>query len=312
MSMRLIVDSGSTKTDWAFVPSGASDTQYEDARCGNSTTPSCQHTVIHTRGINPVVQDKQTIASIIGDELLAETAQHGICSGNVKEVFYYGAGCTNEKKRLVEETMHMTFASAETLEVESDMLGAARALCGTRQGIAAILGTGANSCLYDGRRIVRQTPALGFILGDEGSGAYIGKRLLNGIIKGWLPEDIRECFFCETGFSVADIIDRVYHQPMPNRFLASNALFVSRHIAECPELEIMVTECFKDFIRVNILPYNSTQGKGNISGSMCTLNAVGSIAYYFKTQLNDAANSQGFQLGKIIKSPLQDLIKFHI
>ena len=309
--MRLIVDSGSTKTDWAFVWPDTSGTQYDGAGCGSRTTPPNRHAMIQTRGINPVVQDGQTVASIIDNELLAESTRLGICCGNVKEVFYYGAGCTVEKKSIVEEAIRKTFAAAETVEVESDLLGAARALCDTRQGIAAILGTGANSCLYDGRRIARQTPALGFILGDEGSGAYMGKKLLNGIIKGWLPDGIRDCFFRETGLSVADIIDRVYHQPMPNRFLASHAVFVSRHIAECPELEHMVTECLKDFIRVNVSPYASLQDTETVHDYTKTINAVGSIAYYFKSQLHSAANSLGFRVGKIIKSPLQDLITFH-
>lgn len=287
--MKLVVDSGSTKTDWFYA---SSPTEY---------------TVIKTKGINPVVQTCEEIKEIIS----------GMCLRNINdfnkvgEVYFYGAGCTPLNKLVVESILKENFLDAE-VNVESDLLAAARALCGRKEGLAAILGTGANSCFYDGRKIVANTPALGFILGDEGSGAVLGRKFLNGIIKGWLPSHICENFYDETGLTVDDIIDNVYRKPSPNRFLASMSEFILRHVDSSPELESLVVENFDNFISINLNPYRrlfDSTDHGNHSVKI--INAVGSVAYYYKEQLAKAAHNNGYKVGKVVRSPVAGLLDFH-
>lgn len=289
--MKLIVDSGSTKTDWAFTGSAA------------------QYTVVNTHGINPVVQNEEEIDDILRNELEKAACSHDINTQDVDGIFFYGAGCTPEKVHTVKNVLARHFPNATLIEVESDLLGAARALCGRNEGIAAILGTGANSCLYDGEKIIAHTPALGFILGDEGSGAVLGKKFMNGILKGWLPQQLCDNFLKETGLTMADIIDKVYHDAMPNRFLASTSEFISRNIGSYSALENIVEENFEDFIRINIFPYRCCATNNNANAQR--INAVGSIAYYYKPYLVKAAQELGMEIGTITKSPLTGLIRFH-
>ena len=171
--VRLIVDSGSTKTDWCFA------------------MPDGKFVRINTSGINPAVQAPDIIEGILNNELLPSLTTQAINRNDVGEIYYYGAGCTPDRQPIMRNILIRTFSSSKTIEVNSDLLAAARALCLRKEGIACILGTGANSCLYDGANIIAQTPALGYILGDEGSGAVLGRNFLNGILKGWLPIELR-------------------------------------------------------------------------------------------------------------------------
>lgn len=295
--MKLIVDSGSTKTDWAFVLSSS------DSKS------------VSTRGINPVVQTSEQIKEILNTELLLGVSNVAISVDDIDEIFYYGAGCIPEKSDVLKSALMPIFPNASVVEIESDLLGAARAMCGHESGVAAILGTGANSCLFDGHEIVWHTPALGYILGDEGSGAVLGRKFINGILKGWLPTDICRLFMLETGLTVADIINNVYHQTSPNRFLASMSVFIAKHIDECKALDDLVVHNFEDFIRINLLPYFSVHEEYSTAHSNAELprefSAVGSIAYHYNAQLAKAANKYGLNVAKIIKSPLQDLVKYH-
>ena len=193
------------------------------------------------------------------------------------------------------------FPQAETIEAHSDLLGSARALCGHNYGIASILGTGANSCLYDGTSIVMNTPAMGYILGDEGSGASLGKRLLHDLYKGVLSEKVKASFEAETGLVMPEIINKVYRQPLPNRFLASLSTFIHTHL-DVPEMRQLVIDTFVDFFRFNIAPYQRPD---------LPVSFVGSIAYFFESELREAAESQGFTLGTILRSPIEGLIRFH-
>ena len=205
--VKLIVDSGSTKTDWCFaMPSGALVS-------------------VKTGGINPAVQDAEIIEATIKNHLLPSLPAQDIDPNEVGEIYYYGAGCTPDRLPVMRKLLTEAFGRAQTVEICSDLLAAARALCLRKKGIACILGTGANSCLYDGEGIVAQTPALGYILGDEGSGAVLGRNFLNGILKGWLPEELRNLFMAEWQLDVAEIINKVYREQYPNRFLASISTF---------------------------------------------------------------------------------------
>ena len=206
--MILIADSGSTKTDW-IVYTGNN---------GNSR-------VVSTQGINPFHQSDIEIELILRNEvlpLLASILDNVETANLIKYVAFYGAGCTESVLSKMQGCLSGIFAEAN-IEVAGDLLGAARALCGNKPGIACILGTGSNSCFYDGEKIVENVPPLGYILGDEGSGAALGKLFINGIFKGDLPTHIRELYLNEENITYAEIIEKVYRKPLANRFLASTS-----------------------------------------------------------------------------------------
>ena len=277
--MILIADSGSTKTDWAL----------------QSESGSLE--LFHTQGINPFHQERSIIVGILNKELLPN-----LNPDEVSSVYFYGSGVRPELESVMMALLKEMFPQARQVEAHSDLLGAARALCGHNYGIASILGTGANSCLYNGKTILQNTPALGYILGDEGSGGVLGKHFLHDLFKGVLSENIRLEFEREYGLTMADVIQRVYREPMPNRFLASLAPFIHRHLSD-PAVRCLVINNFRDFFRYNIRPY----GLSNMKVSF-----VGSIAWHFREQLAEAAQTEGFSLGAILKSPIEGLLHYHL
>lgn len=284
----LIVDSGSTKTSWcfAFLP----DTKSAD---GART--------VTTEGLNPAVMSAEEVEEKIAKALNHCLQSLSISAADVENVFFYGAGCISGRAGVVSESISSILVDAR-IYVADDLLGAARALCGHKAGIACILGTGSNSCLYDGKNIVAHTPALGYVLGDEGSGAVLGRKFLNAVLKQTLPENIRKRFLQESGLDMAEVINRVYRSPAPNRFLASMSKYIHGYLDE-KEVRDIVIDNFEDFIRNNILAYGD---------KFRTINVVGSIAYHYKEQLTEAASRNGFQIGKIIKSPIEGLIEYHM
>lgn len=284
----LIVDSGSTKTSWcfAFLP----DTKSAD---GART--------VTTEGLNPAVMSAEEVEEKIAKALNHCLQSLSISAADVENVFFYGAGCIAGRAGVVSESISSILVDAK-IYVADDLLGAARALCGHKAGIACILGTGSNSCLYDGENIVAHTPALGYVLGDEGSGAVLGRKFLNAVLKQTLPENIRKRFLQESGLDMAEVINRVYRSPVPNRFLASMSKYIHGYLDE-KEVRDIVIDNFEDFIRNNILAYGD---------EFRTINVVGSIAYHYKEQLTEAASRNGFQIGKIIKSPIEGLIEYHM
>lgn len=283
----LIVDSGSTKTSWcfAFLP----DTKSAD---GART--------VTTEGLNPAVMSAEEVEEKIAKALNHCLQSLSISAADVDNVFFYGAGCIAGRAGVVSESIQSILVDAK-IYVADDLLGAARALCGHKAGIACILGTGSNSCLYDGKNIVAHTPALGYVLGDEGSGAVLGRKFLNAVLKQTLPENIRKRFLQESGLDMAEVINRVYRSPAPNRFLASMSKYIHGYLDE-KEVRDIVIDNFEDFIRNNLLAYGD---------EFRTINVVGSIAYHYKEQLAEAASRNGFQIGKIIKSPIEGLIEYH-
>ena len=276
--MKIICDSGSTKADWVLVD-------------GQSVVGR-----VVTQGISPVHQDAEEISRIISEELLLATG-----AARIGEVAFYGSGVRPDLQDDMCRLLSMAFLSARRVEAWGDMLGAARALCGRNYGIASILGTGANSCLYDGESIVQNTPALGYILGDEGSGAVLGRLFLNAVFKGILPKGLRDEFFEKLGLSLSDIINKVYREPLANRFLASLCPFIRSHLYNL-QLRQLVEDEFCHFFRSNIRPY----GRPDLAVSF-----VGSIAYFFADVLRDAAAREGFRVGAIVRSPLDGLVKYH-
>lgn len=272
IDMTLIADSGSTKTHWALAGSGS--------------------VLAQTQGINPVHQSREQMADILAQELLPHVPHPSA----IKRIQFYGAGCTATNAAIVESLLIELFPAAR-VEVGTDLLGAARALFADRPGIACILGTGANSGLYNGHDIMANTPPLGYILGDEGSGANLGIRFLNALYKGRLPRHVAEDFERETQLTYADIIGRVYREPMANRFLASLTPFIHSQLY-VPEVSRLVEEAFTDFFRRNLSPY----GRRDLP-----VGFVGSIAFHFSQQLSRVAQREGYTMGEIVKAPIEKL-----
>ena len=284
--MVLIADSGSTKTAWCIV---------EDPT----------H-VIHTQGINPFQQNEEDICAVLQHELLpALDARYPSIHPQLSSIFFYGAGCTPEKSPVVASALRQVISTTATIHVESDMLGAARSVCQREPGIVCILGTGSNSCYYDGRTLHAGNPALGYILGDEGSGAYIGKRLVGDILKHQLPDDIQQLFFEETHETQANIIQHVYRIPLPNRYLASLSPFCARH-REHPAIHAFLLDCFSQFFQRNILlaPWDTETKR-------LPIHFVGSIAHYYQPELSEVAALHDYIIGNIVQSPLEGLVQFH-
>ena len=276
--MILIADSGSTKTDWAVVDNGR------------------QVVAMSTQGINPFHQDAENIATVIEEELLPKM-------GNIEPegIFFYGSGCREDKVEMMCGILGKAFPQCARIEAQGDLLAAARAVCGEREGIACIMGTGANSCLYDGNRVVENTPPLGYILGDEGSGVVLGKMLINALFKGQLPSELKDEWLEETGLSLNIIINKVYREPLANRFLASTSRFIHQHLSVEP-LERMVVYNFREHFRRNVNQY----GRKDL-----TVGAIGSVAYYYREQLQKAATVEGYTLGKVMRSPMDGLVRYH-
>lgn len=280
--MILIADCGSTKIDWCVLHNAKVEKQ------------------VFTLGMNAVMLTEEEMRTRLASELLPEL---GAIAEKISAVFFYGAGCISpEVCGNVARAIKANIPAAETVEVYSDLLAAARALCGHEPGIACILGTGSNSCLYDGTGIASNVSPLGYILGDEGSGAVLGKLFIGDVLKKQLPAEICAAFLQEYDLDLLTIIRRVYREPQGNRFLASVTPFLSKNIA-VPEIHALVLNAFRAFFRRNITNYTDY--------AKHPVNFVGSIAYYFGDILAEAAKAEGCTVGKIIKSPMEGLIKFH-
>ncbi len=275
----LIADSGSTKTDWCMVRGGRT---------------ICE---IKTGGTNPFFQTEEEIAGEIHSSLIDE-----LPSADIDEVYFYGAGCTPEKLPVLEGALRRHLRIHSHCEVASDMLAAARSLCGHEPGIACILGTGSNSCAYDGERIVHNVSPLGFILGDEGSGAVLGKLLLGDVLKHQLPQPVIDRFNERYGLSNAEIIERVYRQKLPNRFLASFVPFLADEMGE-PAIHSLVVKAFRSFLQRNVKQYDGWD--------RLPVGFVGSVAFYFRDVLREALEAEGRTLGRILQAPMDGLIEFH-
>lgn len=271
----LIADGGSTKIDWTVVAGTSQDT-------------------FHSPGINPVLWDKDKIEEMLRSGLPSEIISEVDC------VYFYGAGCLGEAAEKIRVALLNVVGHDVRVDVESDLLGAARAVFGNEEGIACILGTGSNSGLYDGARITKNIHPLGFILGDEGSGASIGKHFLNALYKGRLPESLRLEFESETGLSYDEVIDRVYRQPMANKFLASLVGFVSKHRKQCCAV---LEEEFDTFIERNILPYGQNQ---------LPVGIVGGVGHEFSEELHQAFSRHGLSLEKVLAKPIGGLVDYHV
>lgn len=276
--MLLIADSGSTKTQWCLVNEGEIKKQ------------------IFTKGINPFYQSESEIKSEIELTLLPE-----LLGEKIDRICFYGAGCSfPDKKMVVSNALGFLFRDV-MIEVYSDLLAAARSLFGVEKGIACILGTGSNSCYYDGVQIVENVSPLGFVLGDEGSGAVLGKTLVADCLKSQLPDELKVKFLEKYNLTPAEILEAVYKKPFPNRFLAQFTPFLSENIANSSIYNI-VYNGFLAFLKRNVMQYELEGLK---------IGVVGSVGYYMKDVLSKAALDSGLAVDFVVQSPMSGLIKYH-
>lgn len=297
--MKLIADSGSTKTDWSLLDEKG------------KVVATC-----YSQGLNPYHLSDEEILCVLQEKVNKPL----LARQSVSSVFFYGSGVTDAMVPRMEKLLLQVFQDAE-VHAASDMLGAARALLGHDAGIAVILGTGSNSCLYDGKELQSGVSPLGYILGDEGSGTAIGKTFFRLIYRNPAASSLREKFQQWSHMDYAEVIERVYRQPLANTFLASVATFVGERLVELKKetgeesvefqlLSDMVKEVYQTFCQ-NILSYYSKNGSASSSPSPISVGFVGSIAYYFQDYISSALQENGFAMGEVMKSPMEGLMKFH-
>ncbi|ERJ59546.1 N-acetylglucosamine kinase [Sphingobacterium paucimobilis] len=279
--MIIIADGGSTKTNWCLLDDNQKKIYF------------------NTEGYNPY---------FVGSDYIVNSLKKGLPQDlpldKITEVNYYGAGVHNEEKaKIVEEAFRVLFPNAK-IEIGHDLLAAARALLGKESGFAAILGTGTNSCIYDGNEITHNINSAAYILGDEGSGSYIGKKLLTDFVRGLMPEDVSKVFFETYKLTPDEIMDSVYTKPLANRFCASFSKFVYDNNVNIEYTRQIVDDSFEAFFANLVSKYPDYQNY--------TFNCIGSVGYNFRNVLEEKALQYGMKIGKILRSPIDDLVKFHI
>ena len=278
--MILIADCGSTKIDWCILKGDKLVKQF------------------FTTGVNALLMPEDKIRATFETELKPQVE-----GSEIFEVYYYGAGCLSEEIcSNVSRSIASVIPSVTTISVNSDLLAAARALCGRNPGIACILGTGSNSCYYDGEKICDNVSPLGYILGDEGSGAVLGKLLVGDVLKKQLPAELCEKFLKQFNLDRMKIIENVYKKPAPNRFLASLSPFLIQNIEE-PAIHRLVLNAFKSFFVRNIENYANFKE--------VPVSFVGSVGFYYREVLDEAAKALDITIGTVIKSPMEGLLKYH-
>lgn len=279
--MIIIADGGSTKTNWCLLDD------------------SNKKIYFNTEGYNPYFVDSEYIVNSLRKGL-----PNDLPFDEIKEVNYYGAGVHNkEKAEIVIKAIQEVFQKAQ-VEVGHDLLAAARALLGTESGFAAILGTGTNSCIYDGNDITYNIDSCAYILGDEGSGSYIGKKLLTDYIRDLMPQDVRKVFYDTYKITPDEIMDTVYTKPLANRFCASFSKFVYDNNVNIEYTRAIVDDAFEAFFKNLVSKYPNYQEY--------TFNCIGSVGYNFRNVLEEKAVQYGMKIGKILRSPIDDLVQFHI
>lgn len=276
--IKLIADSGATKAEWCLVNNGKKKT-------------------IFTQGISPYFLTTEQISDLLLKELKPK-----LKNIRVNEIHYYGTGCANpENAKSVKKAIKQVFTQAN-IEVKHDLMAAARALCGRKKGIACILGTGSNSCYYNGKRIVKNSPGLGYILGDEGSGAYLGKKVLQYYLYGTFDDELRGRFdVCYTTNTV-EILENVYKRPLPNRYLAGFTQFLADNRGHYM-IENIIEDGLNDFFVNHLCKYRETW--------TLPVSFAGSVAFGFKDVLQHLCNSYEFEFGRVMKNPMEGLVEYH-
>jgi N-acetylglucosamine kinase-like BadF-type ATPase len=278
--MILVADSGSTNTDWVII---------KDNEIKSSFT---------TRGFNPYFTTSEKLHSDLTSELPQDLNPE-----KIESIFFYGAGCSsNPMQELVRKGLTMTFKNAE-VEVNHDLLGAARALFMNEPGLAIILGTGANTCIYNGKEVIENIPSLGFILGDEGGGDHLGKLFISELLYNNIPEKVSDKFFQKYNLTKDQIMQKVYKEDHPNRFLASFAEFLYEQRSE-KSIQKIINKSFTKLFDKHITQYKNYKNY--------TIRAIGSVAFYFKDMLNEVAATYATRVEQVEKEPIQKLACYHI
>jgi glucosamine kinase len=277
--MILIADAGSTKTDWSLIDK------------------NLEVKFFQTHGYNPYFNDTETITSGLDSDIEQQFDRKA-----VKELHYYGAGCSTDNNCLtVSKAMNSLFPEA-AVHISDDLTGAARSLLGNREGIACILGTGSNACYYDGRSIVERLPSYGYMFGDEGSGAHMGKKLIGDYLYEMMPEEIEIAFNEKYDLKLSDILEGVYKNPYPNRYLASFTSFLSENLNSDYIVDI-ISSSFSEFFDRQLIRF-SAFGKTDIA-------CVGSVSYYFKDIFSKVAIEYRVNVERYLKSPARGLLRYH-
>lgn len=277
-SIKLIADSGATKAEWCLVNGGKIKT-------------------IITQGISPYFLNTEQITDLLIKELKPK-----LRNVSIDEVFYYGTGCANTENAQSVKKAITNVLPGSKVAVTHDLMAAARALCGRKKGIACILGTGSNSCYYNGKKIVKNSPGLGYILGDEGSGAYLGKKVIQYYLYGTFDDELMGRFDVTYTTNKAEILEHVYKKPLPNRYLASFARFLADNRGHYM-IENIIEDGLNDFFFNHLCKYRESW--------TLPVSFVGSIAFGFKDVLQDLCNCYEFELGRVMKTPMEGLLEYH-
>ncbi len=277
-SIKLIADSGSTKAEWSLLTNGKRKT-------------------ILTQGISPYFLSKDQVIDLLLKELIPS-----LKNIQVDEVYYYGTGCANpDNAKLIKRAIKEIFPEAK-IDVNHDLLAAARALCGNEKGMACILGTGSNSCYYNGKKIMSNSPGLGYVLGDEGSGAYLGKKVIQYYLYNTFDDELKGRFDLTYLTNKSEILENVYKKPLPNRYLAGFVMFLAENRGHYM-IENIIEDCLNDFFFTHLCKYKETW--------TLPVNFAGSVAFGFRDVLEQLCKSYEFELGKILKKPMSGLIEYH-
>lgn len=278
MSVKLIADSGATKCEWCLLEGGKKRT-------------------IHTQGISPYFLNEQQILALLEKALLPK-----LKGAIVTEVHFYGTGLSNPHNVTILKNVLKTYFKKAKIKVETDLTAAARALCGKKKGIACILGTGSNSCYFDGKKMSKNSPGIGYILGDEGSGAYLGKKVIQHFLYGTFDEELQARFEKRFLTNAIEILENVYKKPLANRYLASFAIFLAENRGHYM-IENIIEDGLNDFFFTHIYKYRESW--------TLPINFIGSVAFGFKDVLQELCNTYELEMGKVMKAPMKGLIEFH-
>ena len=273
--MRLIIDAGSTKMGWILMDGPEAKAHFV------------------TKGFNPNYSPVQD---------LVETCHGASLPNEIQSIYYYGTGCGNEQNcQIIKEVFQNHFPHAH-IHVTHDLMAACHAVLGHEKGIACILGTGSNSCLYDGKDILGKAVSLGYLVGDEGSGMHIGREVVRAYFYGFMPEELRIKFDMEYHLVLKDFIQRLYHEGQPSKYLASFARFAGENQSH-PYIQGLVKGCFKAFIEAFVLRYESCKS--------LPVSFIGSVAFHFQDILKESLAEDGLTLGKVMQAPAEGLIKYY-
>ena len=277
--IRLVCDSGATKAEWCLINNGKKKTFF-------------------TQGISPYFLNIEQIKDLLQKELTPK-----LKNIKVDEIYYYGRGCANPANaRLVKKAIQLVFTNTKKVEVTHDLMAAARSVCGKKKGVVANLGTGSFCCYYDGKKIGKQIPGIGYILGDEGSGAYLGKKVIQYYLYETFDDDLRARFNAKYITNRSEILENVYKKPLPNRYLASYTLFLAENRGHYM-IENIIEDGMNDFFFTHLIKYRESW--------LYPVHFTGSIAYGFKDVIKGLCNSYEMETGLILKQPMDGLVQFH-